>query len=374
MIGILTFHWADDYGAMLQAYALKTYIKGLDRGEVEVLPYAPVKLAGRYWLFPVTGIEMNRKIVYFFGAWGFVKNVSHMYAYLKRRKSMRNFRQRYLTSKAEVRKAGRLSLKKYSYVFVGSDQVWNPDITVGLDRAYMGNIREKGNCRLVAYGASFGKDSLPAQYHAEFKRAVNKNFIGIAMREKSAVPFVKSFFHGYVTDVLDPTLLLEARDWKKIGKKPKQKDYILYIYTEYNARMVQYLHKLSAELKKKVIQVTVPWPGQGKKWINLEIEGGPSEFIGFIQNADYIVTNSFHGMVFSILLEKKFLVFGHSDRNARIANLMEKLDLRSRLIEKERMCSKEEIMQDIDWEHVRSCIEKERRRSMEFIENMLGSA
>ena len=112
MIGILTFHWADDYGAMLQAYALKTYIKGLDRGEVEVLPYAPVKLAGRYWLFPVTGIEMNRKIVYFFGAWGFVKNVSHMYAYLKRRKSMRNFRQRYLTSKAEVRKAGRLSLKK----------------------------------------------------------------------------------------------------------------------------------------------------------------------------------------------------------------------------------------------------------------------
>lgn len=53
---------------------------------------------------------------------------------------------------------------------------------------------------------------------------------------------------------------------------------------------------------------------------------------------------------------------------------MEKLDLRSRLIEKERMCSKEEIMQDIDWEHVRSCIEKERRRSMEFIENMLGSA
>jgi hypothetical protein len=113
MIGILTFHWADDYGAMLQAYALKTYIKGLDRGEVEVLPYAPVKLAGRYWLFPVTGIEMNRKIVYFFGAWGFVKNVSHMYAYLKRRKSMRNFRQRYLTSKAEVRKAGRLSLKVF---------------------------------------------------------------------------------------------------------------------------------------------------------------------------------------------------------------------------------------------------------------------
>lgn len=162
---------------------------------------------------------------------------------------MRNFRQGYLTSKAEVRKAGRLSLKKYSYVFVGSDQVWNPDITVGLDRAYMGNIREKGNCRLVAYGVSFGKDSLSAQYHVEFKRAVNKNFIGIAMREKSAVPFVKRFFHGCVTDVLDPTLLLEARDWRKIGKKPKQKDYILYIYTEYNARMVQYLHKLSAKIK-----------------------------------------------------------------------------------------------------------------------------
>nr|WP_305136874.1 polysaccharide pyruvyl transferase family protein [uncultured Schaedlerella sp.] len=373
MIGILTFHWADDYGAMLQAYALKTYIKGLGREDVEVLPYAPAKLAGRYWLFPVTGIEMNRKIVYFFGAWGFVRNVSHLFAYLKRRKNMRDFRHRYLTSKAEIRRVERLSLKKYSYVFVGSDQVWNPEITVGLDHAYIGNIKEKGNCRLVAYGASFGKDSLPAKYYEEFKNAVHNNFFGIAMREKSAVPFVKSFFRRYVTDVLDPTLLLEAKDWKKVGKIPKQKNYILFIYTEYNALMVQYLHKLSLELKKKVIQVSVPWPGQGKKWINLEIEGGPSEFIGFIQNADYIVTNSFHGMVFSILMEKKFLVFGHSDRNARIADLLEKMDLKSRLIETGRTCSKEEIMQDIDWEHVRKCIEKERRRSMEFIENMLGS-
>ena len=204
-------------------------------------------------------------------------------------------------------------------------------------------------------------------------KAVNKNFFGIAMREKSAVPFVKRFFRGYVTDVLDPTLLLEAKEWKKVGKIPKQRNYILFIYTEYNALMVQYLHKLSMELKKKVIQVSIPWPGQGKKWINLEIEGGPSEFIGFIQNADYIVTNSFHGMVFSILMEKKFLVFGHSDRNARIANLMEKLDLKLRLIEG-RMCSKEEIMEEIDWEHVRKCIEKERKRSTEFIESMMGLA
>ena len=374
MIGILTFHWADDYGAMLQAYALKSYLQGISKEKVEVIPYAPAKLEGRYWLFPVTGIEMNRRIVYFFGVWGFARNISHLCSYLRRRKSMRNFRRQYLTSKSAVRRSGRLSLKKYSYVFIGSDQVWNPAITVGLDHAYIGNIKEKGNCRLVAYGASFGKDSLPSQYYADFKKAVNKNFFGISMREKSAVPFVKRCFRGNVTDVLDPTLLLESEDWKKIGKKPKQKNYILFIYTEYNALMVQYLHKLSAELKKKVIQVTVPWPGQGKKWINLEIEGGPSEFIGFIQNADCIVTNSFHGMVFSVLMEKKFLVFGHSDRNARIENFMEKVDLKSRLVEKGRMCTKEEMMQDIEWMHVRKLVEKEREHSTEFIKSMLVSS
>ena len=122
MIGILTFHWADDYGAMLQAYALKCCLE-------------------RYWLLPVIGIEMDRKIRYFPGHYGIIRNVSHLGTFLRRRRNMRCFRHMYLTQEPAVRKAYRLSVKEYSHVFVGSDQVWNPEITVGLDDAYMGNLR-----------------------------------------------------------------------------------------------------------------------------------------------------------------------------------------------------------------------------------------
>ena len=97
-------------------------------------------------------------------------------------------------------------------------------------------------------------------------------------------------------------------------------------------------------------------------------------FLSLFANAEIVVTNSFHGMVFSVLMEKKFLVFGHSDRNARIENFMEKVDLKSRLVEKGRMCTKEEMMQDIDWMHVRKLVEKEREHSTEFIKSMLVSS
>lgn len=370
MIGILTFHWADDYGAMLQTYALKYYLEKVSKEKVEIIPYAPIKLTGRYSLYPVVGTEIGNKINYSLISYTFIRNVSYLYEFLKRRRCMRNFRKHYLTAKPTVR-SERISLKKYSAVFVGSDQVWNPEITVGLDDAYIGNIREKGNCKLIAYGASFGGEVLPEKYHAHFMKSISENFSVVSLREKSAVPFVRSFFQGNVTDVLDPTLLLEQKEWKKIGKLPQEQGYILFIYTEYNEQMIEYLHDLSGEVQRKVVQISMPWPGQIRDWIHLEIKGGPSEFIGFFQNAEYVVTNSFHGMVFSILFEKKFLVFSHSNKNARIENLLDKLSLSSRMIKSGCMPEKGRIEEKIDWMYVKKLLEKEREYSAEFIRNVL---
>lgn len=371
LIGILTFHWADDYGAMLQAYALKYYLKKVSKAKVEIIPYASVKLVGRYWLCPVTGSERNRKIRYFFMTNRFRRNLAFLHSFLKRRKSMREFRNKYLVRRLPVRRADKLSAKKYDCIFVGSDQVWNPEITIGLDAAYIGNIKDKENCKLVAYGASFGNENLPEKYRDKFTESVHRNYSSISLREKSAVPFVKSFFPGKVTDVLDPTLLLGKGEWKKIGKAPEERGYILFVYTENNKQMVQYLHACSAKLKKKVIQLTMPSSGQKAEWIELEIEGGPAEYIGFFQNADYVVTNSFHGMAFSILMEKQFLVFSHSDKNARIENVMEKLNLKSRMVDYGRMPAEELLLEKIDWVHVKELLEKEQEHSAEFIRNEL---
>ena len=136
---------------------------------------------------------------------------------------MRRFRHTYLIRKPAIRNVDRISLKKYSYVFVGSDQVWNPEITVGLDDAYIGN-----------YAASFGGNAVPEEYKVDFESAVNKNFAAVSLREKSAVPFVEDILQRSVVDVLDPTLLLEQKEWESLGKLPKEQDYILFVFTEYN--------------------------------------------------------------------------------------------------------------------------------------------
>lgn len=116
----------------------------------------------------------------------------------------------------------------------------------------------------------------------------------------------------------------------------------------------------------------MPWPGEKEEWIDIRIEGGPSEFIGYFQNASYIVTNSFHGMVFSVLLEKQFLVFSHSNKNARIESFLNKLDLKSHLIEEGMCAAKEAIKDTIDWKYVKGLLEKEKEISLKFIQENCG--
>lgn len=368
MIGILTFYWADDYGAMLQAYALKYYLEKVSNKKVKIIPYAPVKFTGRYWLYPVVASQQNGKLRYRFVSYRFKRNLSIFSKFLKRRKKMRTFRKSYLSRGLIIRRPEWISLKKYSCVFVGSDQVWNPEITIGLDDAYMGNVKHKDQCKLVAYGASFGGSEIEAKFISEFEKFINGNFKTISSREKSAAVFLENILHRTVEEVLDPTLLLNQYEWQELGKQPREEDYILFVFTEYNEQMVQYLHSISMELQKKVIQLSLPWLDEKEEWIDIKIECGPSEFIGYFQNATYVVTNSFHGMVFSVLFEKQFLVFSHSNKNVRIENFLNKLCLKTRLIQCDSLATKENMTNKIDWKYVKGMLEKEKEFSARFIQ------
>lgn len=373
MIGILTFYWADDYGAMLQAYALKYYLQKASGKKVEIIPYAPVKFTGRYWLCPIVANCIQGKLKYCVIKYRLKRNISYLEAFLQRRKNMRHFRRKFLSRKVALRKSKKVSLKKYSYTFVGSDQVWNPEITVGLDDIYIGNIKKLGKSKLIAYGASFGGNDIPEEYHSKLVESVGNNFASISLRERSAVPFLERLLNRSVTDVLDPTLLLDREEWEKIGVLPQEKDYILFIHTEHNIQMFEYLYQMSVELQKKLIQISVPEPEQRAEWIDVQIEGGPSEFIGYFQNANCVITNSFHGTVFSILFEKQFLVFSHSNKNARLENLLKKLGLKSRLIEHENGATKKDMLNTINWGHVKELLNKEKEKSIRFIYDNLAT-
>lgn len=375
MIGILTFYWADDYGGMLQAYALKRQLELLGE-RAEFIPYAPFKLTGRYWLCPLWAEPRGEGLHYYFQRYMFARNLSMGKSFWKRRLRMRAFRRRHLTTSLPVRSATKISLLNYESVLIGSDQVWNPEITVDLDDAYIGNIPQRGGCRLISYGASLGGNPLSEADRRKFVQYAGTSFSALSVRERADAVFVEGLLHRKVCDVLDPVLLLERSEWEQIGISSSRRDYILLYMTQFNGPLLQCAQELAVRYGKKIVSLSnlaaladrpegvAPPPD-----IEIWLEGGPAEFLGYIQNAFCVLTNSFHGTAFSILLEKPFLSFRHSTRSVRQSDLLGKVGLLSHLVETDTPFDPMEIGEQTDWESVRARLAAEQTRSREFILN-----
>lgn len=370
MIGLLTFHWADDYGAMLQAYALKRVLAGLGGG-AEVIPYAPYRLTGRYWWYMLRyrcagGVwRVNwRESLRFW-----LRHPLPDGDFLRRRRAMARFRRRYLTRRRPVRRAERLSLAGYRCVFVGSDQVWNPKITLGLDPAYTGGLPGRGNCRLAAYGASLGGSRLPEEDQETFRLWVGAAFDGLSLREGSAVPFVQELLGRPAEAVLDPVLLLRRSEWDEIAAAPKEEGHVLVYQTEPDPALLEYARKTARTLGKPVVSVSFSRYEEAPDWVERRTGIGPAEFVGYIRGADCVVTNSFHGTVCSILYHKPFLTLPlrrSGEKNSRLEDLLAALGLESRLAAGE--LQDQAVWEPVDWPEVERRLEGERARSLAFIQ------
>lgn len=365
MIGILTFHWADDCGALLQAYALKCRLEEL-AGEAEIIPYAPVKLEGRYRLYPIYGETQSVRNSF---RHMFRENLPLGRSFWVRRRRMRAFRQKYLTAQRPLRRVDGLSLEKYEAVFVGSDQVWNPDITMDLDDAYVGNIPRKGNCRLVSYGASVSGHVFSQAEEEKLKRCVGGGFSEISLRERADADRLERLLGRKVWDVLDPVLLLDSSRWKALARPPAREGYILLYMTQPHEPLVRCALALSARLGKEIISLS-PSRRLGAVpdgAVDIRIGIGPQEFLGHIQNAGLVLTNSFHATAFSVLMEKPFITFRHSERNIRLWELLHGLGLESLLVEDIPEEAVFPLWESIDWKETRRRLREKREASEKFI-------
>lgn len=366
MIGLLTFHWADDYGAMLQAYGLKQYLFGLGE-EVELLPYAPCKLTARYGWAPLWVWREGGQLRYRLHRSWWKRNVLLGGAFWARKRAMRRFRRQYLTRHRPVRRAEQLSLRGYRCVVVGSDQVWNPQITIDLDAAYTGQLPGREGCRLVAYAASLGNGNLEEPEWATLARRVRENFAAVSVRERQVAPLLQARCGREIADVVDPTLLLTRSQWENIALPPPEKGYILLYHTERSEPLMQYAQQLARQSGRQVLDISFPIRVKPGEAILPRIRGGPAEFVGYVQNAACVLTNSFHGLVFSLQFEKPFLVFQHNTGNTRLADLLGKLGLTGRMVSGDSSPAPGSVWQPINWAAVGQRLEEERRRSGEFL-------
>lgn len=365
-IGILTFHWADNHGAMLQAYGLKTWL-ARQMYDPFIVNYSPVRLRGRDWLVPYIPLNpMKSRLIYVMQR--FVLNILTGKGWFLQKRNMRQFRESYLTDNhKKFCQLRSLSDIDADALIVGSDQIWNPDITFGLLPAYFGAFENTGIKKTIAYGASLGSNSLPEEYEAEFAGLLD-SVDSISVREKGTVEYIRRRFYRKAVDVMDPVFLLSVQDWIAIESHPVQSNYIFYHEAEANEDMRRAACKLAEEKGLKVIALAYrisksPLP------FHMVYSAGPSQFLGYIHMAEYVLTNSFHALAFSLIFHKPFLVYNHSVTGARIENMLSSLGMTERIVDQNYI---PDIDTEIDWMELERRIFSKRKQSEDFLFDALA--
>jgi 2-succinyl-5-enolpyruvyl-6-hydroxy-3-cyclohexene-1-carboxylate synthase len=337
-IGILTYDHSVNYGAHLQAFALCEKLKRLG--------YKPHIIRWAEHYYRTGGIEHD---------------------------NMKPFRDKYLprTSLCYTEQELQTQIKDYSKIIIGGDQVFRNWITSPEQPVlrYFGDFIS-GNKTIASYGASFGTDTFNGDDDLVNKvKLLLKRFDKIGVREKSGVALLKNLFEVDGTEVLDPVFLLKKSDYQKLIKQAniinQQKDYIAYMVLDNDLG----LGEIPLEFKNKFPET--------ETIININRNecgeyNSVEQWLSYIENAKFVITDSFHCVAFAIIFNKPFIVVDRDfGGNSRIDNILENLDL-----EQCRKKSLEEIAFadlniQIDWEKVNKIIEADLIKSEEFLDEIL---
>lgn len=364
-IMITTFQNAYNYGAVLQCLALQKKLTMLGY-QVEVLNYLNKIIGNQYKPIHFSNSKEGKKI--------FVKNLcSSILRYPKRKQKASNFG-KFIAKNIELTRGyTKQQIKQLNWqdyiLITGSDQVWNPKLTQGLDDIYTLNFGD--NAKKISYATSIGNLSNIENNKEEYKKIVNR-LDNISVRERETQEALSKIVSKEVVTVLDPTLLLTKQEWdEKIKKFPRNNQkYILAYVVELNEEYIKIVNDLSKNTGLPVIHFEVRNHGYNDVLKSAYTEG-PLEFINYIKNAEYVVTTSFHATVFSILFQKKFFAIPHKETGSRVTNLLNKIGLEGRVFHTYQEFQKMNYQESIEWTSVEEKLEKERQKSIEWIKQAI---
>lgn len=358
-VGIITFHRAINYGAVLQAFALNESIKKLG--------YVPITIDYKN---PHIEKIYNPKHFNYRSLKSFLSGILTYNRRKMKKERFEEFREKYFildqTSNLYATENIR-HLDSYDKFITGSDQVWNYAPTQ-FDKAYfldfVSDSRKKNS-----YAASFGFDKVPDEYLGDYKAFLG-DFNNISVREEQGAIIIKELLNRKAEVVLDPTMLLSKDDWGTISQDYKiKKDYVLIYQLATSQSLLNFAVNLSKKTNCKIIYISDAL----RKRIKAKYANGigPQEFLGLFKNAKYIVTNSFHGTAFSINFNKLFFVEmlpPPAKVNSRLENILDTFDLRSRQIVSG---ANDNIFAEIDYKKVNKKLEIERQRSLDYLKRIL---
>lgn len=356
-VGILTFHFSDNYGAALQAYALRRWLteQGHHASFIDYRP-AHIEHGGRLSL-PTSParLKANLKVVYL----AVSSFIHEHFGNRSQKEKFVRFRERFLDvaggSASTDNGASLAAAQSFDLIVAGSDQIWSPSQHFGFDPNYFLAFAQAFPARKISYAASFGRDRVSSSEAAQLPRLLH-HFDAISVREASGVTLVERATGHKPANVPDPTLLhcnyAELTDGAPSGHHEP------YIFC-YGLRSPDNIRQ-TADLVSEQLGCPVLSPhNPHRRWVEIgnTVYPDPGEWVSLVKNAHFVVTNSFHGTVFALLFRKPFIVAGltgeRATANARAINLLRAVGLDNRFAPSFSAQNVQALMaREIDWEAV----------------------
>lgn len=384
-VGIVSCYFKDNYGSMLQAYATKKTLdnNGIPNETININNNIDFKRGKRnYYIsqifnfnfikskFGMIKLKFDKKIVK-----GLGKNIAI------RNNKYKEFRREFNLSKSvsTYSELHQMAKEKYTDVLVGSDQLWLP-VNVVADYYTLNWVPD--NINKISYSTSFGVSSIPEKYNEKYKLFLRR-IDHLSIREDSGVKLAKEIAGVTGKLVCDPTLLLTKEEWEKEASKERKYDekYILCYFLGSNIEHRKFAERLKEKTGLKIVSLNhadeyVKYSDEFCDYAPFDI--GPREWISLVKNAEYVLTDSFHGTVFSLIFNKKFYCFRRYSSNAT-GSTNSRLDsiLKIAEVNNERILTgledvEDVLKYDIDFEKVNKNLDKFREDSKKWLLNAIS--
>lgn len=381
-IALICNYYIYNYGSVLQSLALQRYLQHLGI-EVGTIAYIDDKTTFKQKIEIIFYVKMQqlcldkilskireRRDRAIDGDYTEIIN--------KRKKAYDNFVNHNfaLTTECQTREDVLHIIENCQGVILSSDQLWGPSDII---RGYHTLQFLPSQVKKIAYATSFGVSSEPRYFQKKISKFIPR-FSSVSVRERSGKDLISQICNIDVPVLIDPTMLLKAEEWENIARQSRIKElkgeYIFYYVLGKRLDNVEFVKKIKNKMKVCMVSIlhaeTYNLPSE--RIADKYIDGvGPAEFLWLILNAKYVITDSFHASVFSILFHKNFITLDRyktSDglsRNTRIESLLQTFELEERHCAENGEDDWKIIYENINWDKVYEILERERKRSQEYL-------
>lgn len=371
-LGIITYHAADNYGSVLQVYALSHYLSEVFSVDCNIINYSSKSQRRMYELyFANDSIKTVLKNIYIF----FVlrrRKLNKIRRFLEFRTE--NFKMYPANPTCDIEK---LDVNMYDWIVCGSDQIWNVRVD-DYNPIYM--LKGINGPYKLSYAASMGGVDLKlSKMESHEIYECLKEYMGISVRENIAKKMLSECAVDNVRNDIDPTFLLSEDHWKNVmTPRVIEGEYIFFYSVDYNEESVKIAEWYGKNLNLPVIYVNTSWQsyfikkGRMKCFKNAGIE----EFLSLVYYAKAVLSGSFHGTAFSLIFNKPFYRIQRNQNNSavvddRIRTLFDILEIRGREISTENYKEKINGLFDMEYQTINENIKIAQNKAREYFSSIL---